>query len=114
MQDGSSIDLSAKTGVWSAYFSLTDGGNRTTKFAPDASVAILLGSRTPALGEKIVSWPTAAKPDSSVSLTNGTYVLRPDPAGRPFMVAKGWKDLPGFERFLVDTLLGQRDATQSL
>ena len=38
---------------------------------------------------------------------------RPDPAGRPFMVAKGWKDLPGFERFLVDTLLGQRDATQA-
>ena len=31
---------------------------------------------------------------------------RPDPSGRPFMVAKGWKDLPGFERFLVDTLLG--------
>ncbi len=39
---------------------------------------------------------------------------RPDPAGRPFMVAKGWKDLPGFERFLVDTLLGQRDASTPL
>ena len=28
------------------------------------------------MGEKIVSWPTAAKPGSSVSLTNATYVLR--------------------------------------
>ena len=76
MQDGSAIDISAKTGVWSAYSSLTQGGNRTTKFASGASVAILLGARTPVVGEKIVSWPTAAKPGSSVSLTNATYVLR--------------------------------------
>ena len=32
---------------------------------------------------------------------------RPDPKGRPFQVAKDWKDLPGFERFLVDTLTGK-------
>ena len=36
---------------------------------------------------------------------DGGYT-RPDPTGRPFMVAKEWKDLPAFERFLVDTLLG--------
>ncbi|MBR1837129.1 MAG: nucleoside hydrolase [Kiritimatiellae bacterium] len=32
---------------------------------------------------------------------------RPDPSGRPFMVATAWKDLPGYERFLVDTLTGK-------
>ncbi len=32
---------------------------------------------------------------------------RPAPKGRPFQVAKDWKDLPGFERFLVDTLTGK-------
>lgn len=34
---------------------------------------------------------------------------RPDPSGRPFQVAKDWKDLAGFERFLVDTLTGRKD-----
>lgn len=29
---------------------------------------------------------------------------RPDPTGKPFKVAVGWKDLPAYERFLVDTL----------
>ena len=76
MQDGSAIDLSAKTGVWSAYSSLTYGGNRTTKFASGATVAILLGSRTPAMDERIVSWTPEVRPASSVSFTNETYVFR--------------------------------------
>ena len=79
MQDGSAIDLSAKTGEWSAKSSLTDGGNPTTKFADGATVAILLGARTPASGERIVTWEAA--PDSSVSLTNDTYVLRSEADG---------------------------------
>ncbi|MBO4708789.1 MAG: hypothetical protein J5727_03300, partial [Kiritimatiellae bacterium] len=76
MQDGSAIDLSAKTGVWSAYSSLTYGGNRTTKFASGATVAILLGSRTPAMDERIVSWQPAQRPAATVSFTNETYVFR--------------------------------------
>ena len=81
MQDGSAIDLSAKTVAWNVRSSLTYGGNPTTKFAAGASVAILLGERTPAYGEKIVSWAAGDKPAASVSLTNGTYVLRAEADG---------------------------------
>ena len=79
MQDGSAIDLSAKTGEWSAKSSLTDGGNPTTKFADGATVAILLGERTPAPGERIVTWEAA--PGSSVAFTNATYLLRAEADG---------------------------------
>ena len=72
MQDGSAIDLSSKTGAWSATSSITSG-NATTKFAAGVTVAILLGSRTPAYGEKIIAW--AQKPEDSVSFTNATYFL---------------------------------------
>ena len=77
MQDGSAIDLSAKTGLWSASSSLSvGGGNSVTKFASGASVAILLGSRTPAMDERIVSWQPAQRPATTVSFTNETYVFR--------------------------------------
>lgn len=77
MQDGSAIDLSAKTGLWSASSSLSvGGGNSVTKFADGASVAILLGARTPAMDERIVSWQPAQRPASTVSFTNETYVFR--------------------------------------
>ena len=79
MQDGSAIDLSAKTGAWSAKSSLTDGGNPTTKFADGATVAILLGERTLASGERIVMWEAA--PGSSVAFTNATYLLRAEADG---------------------------------
>ena len=77
MQDGSAIDLSAKTGAWNVKGSLTyqNNGNGTTKFAAGATVAIILGERTPAYGEKIVSWTAATKPADSVTLTNATYFL---------------------------------------
>ena len=81
MQNGSSIDLSAKTGAWDVKSALTAGGNPTTKFAAGATVAILLGSRTPAYGEKIVSWTSATKPADSVSLTNDTYYLHAEADG---------------------------------
>ena len=76
MQDGSAIDLSALTGAWNSTSPLTCGGNRVTKFADGASVAILLGSRTPAMDERIVSWTPEVRPASSVSFTNETYVFR--------------------------------------
>ena len=77
MQDGSAIDLSAKTGAWNVKSSLAwkNYNNGTTKFAEGASVAILLGGRTPAIGEKIVTWTAATKPADSVSFTNATYFL---------------------------------------
>ncbi len=83
MQDGSAIDLSAKTGAWNVKSSLAwkNYNNGTTKFAEGASVAILLGERTPAVGEKIVTWTAATKPADSVSLTNATYVLRAEDDG---------------------------------
>ena len=83
MQDGSAIDLSAKTGAWNVKSSLAwkNYNNGTTKFAEGASVAILLGERTPAVDEKIVTWTAATKPADSVSLTNATYVLRAEDDG---------------------------------
>ena len=34
---------------------------------------------------------------------------RPNPTGYPFQVATEWTDLPAYEKFLVDTLCGNRD-----
>ena len=79
MQDGSAIDLSAQTGAWNSKSS--SSGTPSTHFAEGASVAILLGGRTPAIGEKIVTWTAATKPADSVSLTNATYVLRAEDDG---------------------------------
>ena len=73
MQDGSAIDLSAKTGVWSVTSSLTDGGNRTTTFAAGATVRLELGERNFAKGEKVISW--AAQPDAT--FTNKGWNLEP-------------------------------------
>ncbi|MBO4709209.1 MAG: DUF2341 domain-containing protein [Kiritimatiellae bacterium] len=57
MQDGSAIDLSAKTGAWNVTSSLT-GGNATTTFASGAKVTVELGNRAIAKGEKVISWTT--------------------------------------------------------
>ena len=78
MQDGSTIDLSGKTGAWNVTSSLT-GGNATTTFASNATVTVKLGSRAPAYGEKIVAW--ALTPDDSVSFTNATYFLHAEADG---------------------------------
>ena len=78
MQDGSTIDLSAKTGVWSVTSSLTDGGNATTTFAAGATVTVILGERKCKVGDKVISWTTA--PDSTVSFTSkrATFESRSD------------------------------------
>ncbi len=76
MQDGSAIDLSAKTAAWSSTSLINSGGNPTTRFASGAGVAILLGARTPAQDVKLITWTSTTKPGSTVSLTNDTYVLR--------------------------------------
>jgi len=78
MQNGSAIDLSAKTDAWSVTSSLTDGGNKTTKFAAGATVTVILGERKCKVGDKVISWTTA--PDSTVSFTSkrATFESRSD------------------------------------
>ena len=73
MQNGSAIDLSAKTGVWSVTSSLTDGGNRTTTFVAGATVKLELGERSFAKGDKVISWTTA--PASTVVFTGKGYTF---------------------------------------
>ena len=78
MQDGSAIDLSAKTGVWSVTSSLTDGGNRTTTFAAGATVKLELGERSFARGEKVISWTTTTKPDATFTNKGWKFESRSD------------------------------------
>ncbi len=81
MQNGSAIDLSAKTGVWSVTSSLTDDGNRTTTFADGATVRLELGERNFAKDDKVISWAT--QPDAAFackwwnleSRSDGLYVV---------------------------------------
>jgi hypothetical protein len=78
MQDRSTIDLSAKTGAWSVTSSLTDGGNKTTKFAAGATVTVILGERKCKVGDKVISWTTP--PDDTVRFTSrrATFEVRSD------------------------------------
>lgn len=76
MQDGSAIDLSAKTGVWSVTSSLTDGGNRTTTFVAGATVKLELGERSFARGEKVISWTT--QPDATFTNKGWKFESRSD------------------------------------
>lgn len=56
MQNGSTIDLSAKSDTWSTTSTGFTGGSRTVSFASGATVTIDLHGRTLAKGEKVVSW----------------------------------------------------------
>ena len=60
MQKGSTIDLSNKTGVWSIYSSLTDGGNSMTKFSDGATINIVLGEHKLHKDDKIISCARAS------------------------------------------------------
>ncbi|MBR2940196.1 MAG: DUF2341 domain-containing protein [Kiritimatiellae bacterium] len=70
MQNGSAIDLSAKTGAWSVTSSLTSG-NKTTTFASGATIKLELGERSFAKGERVISWTT--QPDAT--FTNKAWNL---------------------------------------
>lgn len=76
MQNGSAIDLSAKTGVWSVTSSLTDGGNRTTTFVAGATVKLELGERSFAKGDKVISWTT--QPDATFTNKEWKFESRSD------------------------------------
>ena len=74
MQDGSTIDLSPRTGAWSTT-SLSTTGKRTVEFAKDATVYIDLGARRDAGDKgKIVAW--TEKPE------NVTFALAKNVPGR--------------------------------
>jgi hypothetical protein len=63
IQNGATIDLSGKEGVWSSVG--TSG--RPLSFAADATVTIDVGSRRLAVGDKLISWPVA--PGATFRLT---------------------------------------------
>lgn len=58
MQDGSCIDLSAKSSTWSTTSTGFTGGSRTVSFAGGATVIIDIHGRELAKGEQVVSWTT--------------------------------------------------------
>lgn len=66
MQDGSTIDLSQKTGEWSLASSLTTGANNKTKFVSGSTITINVGSRALKNGDKVISWTVGTKPDETV------------------------------------------------
>ena len=71
LQDGATLDLTAKTAAWSTKSLFTNGRNEVT-FAPGARIRVDLTGRTftfPAAGgaEQIIAWETA--PESTVVFT---------------------------------------------
>ena len=68
MQDGSAIDLSAKSSAFGVVSTGFTANARTLTFADGATVRILLGSRTLEKNEKIIDW-TAAVPENYAGLT---------------------------------------------
>lgn len=67
MQDGSCIDLSAKSNTWDTTSTGFTGGSRTVSFANGASVTIDIHGRELAKGEQVVSWTTP--PSNLATLT---------------------------------------------
>ena len=58
-QDGAVLDLSQKSGVWSATCEMPHyAGPSSISFVDGATVTIDVGERQPALGDQLVSWPT--------------------------------------------------------
>ena len=75
MQDGSTIDLSGKTGTWNVTTSLSYGSTTTT-FAAGAKVTVELGSRALKVGDKVIAW--AAQPDATFTGRGYTFEARED------------------------------------
>ena len=67
MQDGSTLDLSTRTGVWSTTTKATKYTAKTVQFAKGATVYVDLGARGDSgVKGKIVDW-TGHAPDSTVT-----------------------------------------------
>ena len=74
MQDGSTIDLSAKSDAWATTSSFT-GGKHVVDYAPGATVNIEVGTRELAIGDKVVSWTVKPPVEDNVLFAlvrNGT------------------------------------------
>ena len=73
MQDGSSIDLSAKSAPWDILSSLTPNAStgatkKWVSFADGATVTLLLGSRQIDKTTRIVAWGNLTRPDNFATL----------------------------------------------
>lgn len=66
MQDGSTIDLSAKTAAWPVKSAFSSGRN-TVDFAAGANVNIDVGERQLSAGDKLVAWTRPPDPADGVS-----------------------------------------------
>ena len=75
MQDGSTIDLSGKTGAWNVTGSLSSG-SATTTFASGATVTVELGDRAIRKGDKVISWTT--QPDATFTSRAWLFESRAD------------------------------------
>ena len=76
MQDGSTIDLSARTTPLPRVSAFTTGDN-TLKFVDGATVNVEIGERSSDVSTCLVSWPLGSAPDLSVGfalLANGEAV----------------------------------------
>ena len=76
MQDGSTIDLSARTTPLPRFSAFT-AGDTMLKFADGATVNVEIGDRSADVGTCLVSWPSGYDPDLSVGFTllsNGAAV----------------------------------------
>ena len=74
MQDGSTIDLSAKSDAWATTSSFT-GGKHVVDYAPGATVNIEVGTRELTIGDKVVSWTVKPPVEDNVLFAlvrNGT------------------------------------------
>ena len=99
MQNGSTIDLSAKTGPWNSTVSASVSYDKTVKYASGATVKIDVHGRTFALGDQIIAWTsrpenvtfvfdeeTAQQGVSPVIANTGLY-YGADPSDRTVFVA---------------------------
>ncbi len=64
LQDGATLDLSGRTGIFSLRGAQTATNEvlKTVAFAPNATITVKVAGRTPALGEKLIAW-AGAKPE---------------------------------------------------
>ena len=80
MQDGSTIDLSARTNALPRVSAFTSGDN-TLKFATNATVRVKLGGRKVSHKTPIVSWATAPENLAGLRFVSGDE-------NRPFSIIK--------------------------
>ena len=85
MQDGSCIDLSAKSNTWDTTSTGFTGGSRTVTFANGATVSIDIHGRTLAKGEQVVSWTT---PPSNLGTLNFTWDAATTALGKQILVTE--------------------------